>query len=91
MSKTFGNLHKEFLKLRDKTGATKMSSYSMTVYFSPDETISIELGGYDIADWNRHENIGTFNSEEEAINALYHKINEAIKIISDGNYDEQTN
>lgn len=89
MSKhTLGSLHKEFVKLRDKTGASKMSSYSMTVYFSPNETISIELGGYDIADWNRHENIGTFKSEEDAIHVLYYKILEAQKIVSEGNYDD---
>lgn len=85
---TFASLHKEFVKLRNKTGASKMSSYSMTVYFSPEETISIELGGYDIADWNRHENIGTFKSEEDAINALYYKILEAQKTVAEGNYDE---
>jgi hypothetical protein len=85
---TLGSLHKQFLKLRDKTGASKISSYSMTVYFNPNETISIELGGYDIADWNRHENIGTFESEKDAIDALYYKILEAQKIVAEGNYDD---
>jgi hypothetical protein len=87
-SHTLESLHKEFLKLRDITGATKMSSYSMTVYFSPDEDISIELGGYDIADWNRHEVIGMFKSEKEAIDALYYKVLEAQKLVNEGNYDD---
>jgi hypothetical protein len=83
----FETLHKQFLKLRDKTGASKMSSYSMTIYFSPDEDISIELGGYDIQDWSRHEHIGIFKSEKEAIDALEIKINEAEKLVEESAYE----
>lgn len=85
---SYQDLHKRFLKLRDVTGANKISSYSMTVYFSPEETISIELGGYDIADWNRHESLGTFNTEEEALSALEKKIEEAEKIVEEYEEDE---
>jgi hypothetical protein len=88
MTDTYESLHKRFLALRDKTGANKISSYSMTIYYSPEEDISIELGGYDICDWNRHENIGNFKTEEQALQALKNKIIEAEKIIEEGNYDE---
>jgi hypothetical protein len=81
-------LHKRFLKLRETTGASKISSFSMSVYFSAEEMISIELGGYDIADWNRHEHIGDFYSEEEALIALENKIKEAEEIVKNGNYDD---
>ena len=85
---TFLEQHQRFLKLREKVGASKMSSFSMQVYYSPEEYITIELGGYDIGDWSRHEHIGPFEDEEEALLALTQKIDEAYFIVEDeGNFE----
>lgn len=59
------------------TGTTKSSSYSVQIsscYFSGWE---VNLGTYDIGDWNRHTNLGPFATEAEALTAFEAKIVEA--------------
>lgn len=76
-------LHERFLKLRDKTGASKITSYSMSVYFSPEGRISVELGTYDISGWPRHTYLGSFESELDALVATKIKIIEAEKAVAE--------
>lgn len=74
-------LRNKFLKLRDMTGAGKLSSYCMEISFQADDNIYVLLGTYDIGDWPRHLRIGPFKSEEEAHIATSLKIKEAEDIV----------
>lgn len=83
----FQTLHKRFLDLGEKTGRSKLSSYSLTIYYHPDEDITIELGGYDIPDWNRHETSPIFKTEVDALIWLEKKIEEAEKLVEENPYE----
>lgn len=41
----------------------------------------VELGTYDIGDWPRHLDLGYFNTEEEARNAVARKLEEAQAVV----------
>ena len=73
----WGELYKRFVKLAEKTGREKSSSYVMNVVFEPDGKILIELGTYDISTWPRNLTIGPFNDEETALLKTEEKIKEA--------------
>lgn len=83
----FETLHKQFLKLAEKTGKSKISSYSLTVYYHPDEEITVELGGYDIPYWSRHESSPAFTSEKATLEWLEAKIKQAERLVEE-NPDE---
>jgi len=50
-----------FQKIADKTGRSKMSSFSVELYFnsrfSENDKATISVGGYDIGGWPRHHTI----------------------------------
>ena len=71
-----------FQKLRDYVGASKISSFSVELYFDPDgEGVGVVLGGYDIPSWNRHESIRT--TVKDLLKDLKLKIDEAYKDCED--------
>ena len=75
-------LHKRFLKLSEKTGISKASSYQMIVSFEQDGSVSVELGGYDIGSWDRYTHVGYFKNESLAYSATLSKIEDAEKIVA---------
>lgn len=82
------DLHDRFLKLRDKTGASKTSSYAMDVSFDPCDGIRVHLGTYDIGSWPRHTYLGPFATETEAMTATEQKIAEAEAVVAEEDYDD---
>ena len=82
------DLHDRFLKLRDKTSASKTSSYAMDVFFEPYDVISVHLGTYDIVDWPRHTYLGPFDTEVEAMTATEQKIAEAEAAVAEKDYND---
>ena len=87
-------LVERFQKLKDKTGCDKMTSYEVKIWVDLYEGWSVELGTYDIADWPRHTNVGTFKTEQEAMEAFENKIIEAEKAVDswleESSYGEKT-
>lgn len=88
----WSELYKAFLVLNRFLGFSKMSSGYMHVKFDkpslvfssdggePKFEIVVEFGGYDIADWNRHQVFparGVFDSELAAFNYCREKIKQA--------------
>lgn len=86
--KNWKDLHDRFLMLRDKTSASKTSSYAMDVYFDPYDGIRVHLGTYDIADWPRHTYLGPFATEAEAMVAAEKKIAEAEAVVAEEGYED---
>jgi hypothetical protein len=75
------NQIERFQSLKNITGASKMSSYSVSISFDPhSDEVNIELGGYDIGDWKRHTYIKT--TKAQMIEDLTIKVNEAVQIVS---------
>ena len=53
-------LIERFQALKDITGTSKSSSYSVSLHFDPwGEGVQVEFGGYDVGDWSRHEYLKT--------------------------------
>lgn len=78
-------LHKKFAELKEITGCEKSSSYTLSIHFNADGEITVELGGYDIPEWNRHKILpedGYFQTEEAAFEATETAINKAIEIVN---------
>ena len=49
-----------FRKLKEKVGASKMSSFSVELYFDPDDDdVTVTFGTYDIGDLPRHDILRT--------------------------------
>lgn len=49
-----------FRKLKEKVGASKISSFSVDIYFDPDtDEVCVTFGTYDIGDLPRHDNLNT--------------------------------
>jgi hypothetical protein len=76
------DLHNRFTKLREKTDASKTSSYAMDVSFDPYDGVRVHLGTYDIGDWPRHTTLGPFTTEAEAMAATEKKIKDAESIVN---------
>lgn len=54
------SLIKRFQSLKDITGTSKSSSYSVSLHFDPwGESVQVEFGGYDVGEWKRHEGLVT--------------------------------
>ena len=81
-------LQKKFMKItRLAGGPSKSSSGSLRLWYD-ENGIQVELGAYDISDWPRHTYVGEergldyqFQSELEAYQATWDKIQEAEKIV----------
>lgn len=76
MNKRLLTLATRFKNVHDKIGRSKISSGTTVLtwrfgYLDESEpVISIELGGYDLGDWKRHQDIGEFTSIEKALDEL---------------------
>lgn len=71
------SLIEKFQKLSEITGATKTSSYGVTISFSPnDNLVHFELGGYDIPGWSRHTYFSS--SKEKMLEELESWVDKAI-------------
>ena len=91
-------LAERFNKLHDKIGRSKSSSGTTVLTWTrfqdgwtseEPRRFSIELGGYDIGDWNRHTELGQFKTIEEAADAMEKKVLEAEEYAK--NYKEEDN
>jgi len=69
--------------VKDAEGPRKFGSGSITVTFNGpyNPTVSVSIGAYDIADWPRHLEIGTFDDEKYAFTATEIKIDQAERIV----------
>lgn len=51
---------KRFRSFKERTGTNKSSSYSVSINFNAyDDNVYVELGGYDVGGWSRHETLET--------------------------------
>lgn len=76
--KTWEQLQQRFRDLVIKAeGPGKSSSGIITVEFDFDGRVSVSLGAYDIGNWNRHTEVGTFDTEEAALQATSQKLDDA--------------
>jgi len=76
-------LIKRFQSLKEITGTNKTSSYSVGIFFDPwNDTVAIELGGYDIPNWSRHEYIKT--TRKNLLKDLEEKIIQAEQDVEQG-------
>lgn len=49
-----------FHRLKERVGASKISSFSVELYFDPDnDNVTVTFGTYDIGDCPRHDSIKT--------------------------------
>lgn len=76
-----------FQSLGTKYGRNKTTSYQVILYFSPceDEEVRVELGGYDIGNWNRHHEFETTKSK--LVEELTKYVEEAEKILKEEQYE----
>src|ERR1035437_7935072 len=89
---TWNELSIKFRKLGEITGASKSSSWSMSVNFSPEGKVQVELGGYDVPGWNRHHFLTNdgFPDEHTALEATGKAIELAEKLVSRGDFEGYT-
>ena len=73
-----------FITRSNPDGVNKSSSGTLQIVFGNDnmftdgsEHITVEVNGYDISNWNRHQYFGPFKTEEEAKQHLFDKLTEA--------------
>jgi len=70
------NQIKRFQSFKERTGASKTSSYSVNISFSCyEDKVYVEFGGYDVGDWSRHESIET--TWDNLIEDIIKKVDEA--------------
>lgn len=70
-----------FQALKNITGTSKSSSYAVTIRFDPwHEGVVVELGGYDVGNWSRHEYLNT--TRNKLLEDLCSKVDEAEEICS---------
>jgi len=70
---------KRFQSFKERTGASKSSSYSVHISFNVgDDHVYVELGGYDVGGWSRHESIRT--TWDNLIEDITKKVDEADEI-----------
>lgn len=54
---------KRFQSFSERTGRSKSSSYHVSINFSAhfddDDSVYVEVGGYDVGGWNRHHSMET--------------------------------
>ena len=84
---SWSQLQKRFHDLVLKAGGPgKSSSGIITVQFDFDGRVSVSLGAYDIGSWNRHTEVGIFDTEEDALLATSKKLDDAeLEVIRDEN------
>lgn len=71
-----------FQKLKEITGTSKSSSYAVTIRFDPwEEDVRVELGGYDVGYWARHEYLDT--TRKDLLKDLSKKVDEAEKAVAE--------
>ena len=77
-----------FQALKAITGTNKSSSYSVQIHFNPwSDRVEVELGGYDVGHWNRHEYLET--NRENLLVDFEAKVKEAEEIVAQEAYEEQ--
>jgi len=75
---TWAQLQQRFHDLVIKAGGPgKSSSGIITVQFDFEGRVSVSLGAYDIGSWNRHTEVGVFDTEEDALLATSKKLDDA--------------
>ena len=73
-------LIKKIIENNDE-GPSKMNSGYLEILFTPyhqDDKVLIRVGGYDISDWNRHQEFGPFDTLDEGLNYVKEKLKEAL-------------
>jgi hypothetical protein len=67
---------RRFQSFKERTGVSKSSSYSVHISFSSyDDNVFVELGGYDVGGWSRHESFDT--TMDNLVSDLTKKVDEA--------------
>ena len=76
------SLIRRFQALKEVTGTSKSSSYSVQLHFDPwSDRVQVEFGGYDVGDWSRHEYLQT--TIDNLLIDMESKIKEAETLVSD--------
>lgn len=76
---------KRFQSFKNRTGASKSSSYSVSVNFAGyDDTVYVEFGGYDVGDWSRYKLLET--TWDNLVEDFTKKVDEADKLTENGRY-----
>lgn len=79
------NQIKRFRSFKERTGADKSSSYSVSINFtSYDDSVYVELGGYNVGDWSRHEKLET--TLDNLVEDFTKKIDEADELTKNEAY-----
>lgn len=77
------DLIKEFQDLSEKTGVSKSSSFYVSIHYPKDYSPYIEVGGYDIGSWSRHQEFEMIGSAESTMEYI---LQEAKKEIENDEY-----
>lgn len=81
------SLIKRFQELKEITGTSKSSSYSVSIHFDPwGEGVQVEFGGYDVGHWCRHEYLST--TVNNLLIDFEAKVVEAERIVKDDQENE---
>lgn len=81
---SWANLQLRFRNIVEKAGGpNKGSSGCIDIEFDFDGEVSVTLGTYDIGNWERHTEIGTFSDEESAMIAVSEKLDEAERVVQE--------
>jgi hypothetical protein len=76
------DLIERFQNLKNITGTTKSSSYSVQLHFDPwSDRVQVEFGGYDVGCWSRHEYLNT--TRHKLLIDMEAKIVEAESLVKD--------
>jgi hypothetical protein len=69
-----------FQSLAEKTGRSKSTSYQVILHFTADDEVEVNLGGYDIGNWNRHTTFST--NKRDLIRDLELKVTDAERVVN---------
>ena len=62
-------------------GPSKSSSGNISVTYMMDGCVSVEIGTYDVPQYPSHLDVGTFQSEQDALNVTEKTLNEMIDLV----------
>jgi hypothetical protein len=91
---SWSTLAKRFSNIIDEAGGRSKSKSGLIriEYDSCDDEIHVELGTYDIGMWPSWSSLGSFKSEQDAMQAVSKKLDEAVtEIIREKMQEQQCN
>ena len=80
-TKSWEEIIERFRELKYVTGSSKSWSYHVAIEFASNGDIIVTMGTYDVENWPSSIELGPYNSEERAKEAVEKKIEEARKVV----------